>query len=153
MAFYKKQYSETHQVYYPQAVVVGKPVQTKEIAAELASISTVSRSDVMAVLGDLAPVLAKFMKQGKSVHIDGLGTFRYTLKTEGVKNEEEFNFAKQKKGVRVQFIPETTYGSRGNSAQRELIADEIEWIELSPNTPTEDTDEPGDEDDTNEPNP
>lgn len=145
MAFYKKQYSKTQNVYYPQAVVVGKPVTTKEVAEELSSISTVSRSDVNAVLGDLARVLSKFLKQGKSVRIDGLGTFRYTLKTVGGENLKDFDFQKQIKGVRVQFTPETTFEYRGSQANRDLVDKSIEWIELPSDfsTPEEpDTEEP-----------
>lgn len=45
--------------------------------------STVSRSDVYAVLMDLAGVLADYMAQGRSVKIDGLGTFYYTITAGG----------------------------------------------------------------------
>ena len=44
-------------VYYPRAVVQGKPVETETIAKDLAKISTVSNSDVQAVLGDIAGVM------------------------------------------------------------------------------------------------
>jgi len=32
MAYYKKQFNEKTGVYFPQAVVVGKPIETKKIA-------------------------------------------------------------------------------------------------------------------------
>ncbi|WP_300813407.1 HU family DNA-binding protein [uncultured Bacteroides sp.] len=131
MAFYKKQYNKETGVYYPQAVTVGNPVETKEVAERLARISTVSKSDVAAVLGDLAGVLADFMAQGKSVRLDGLGTFRYTLSTEGVKEEKDFDFQKQLKAVRVQFTPAKEGGTtRGSSATRELVPGGIEWLPL-----------------------
>lgn len=131
MAFYKKQYNKETGIYYPQAVTVGNPVETKEVAERLARISTVSKSDVAAVLGDLAGVLADFMAQGKSVRLDGLGTFRYTLSTEGVKNEADFDFQKQLKAVRVQFTPAKEGGTtRGSSATRELVPGGIEWLPL-----------------------
>lgn len=132
MAYYIKDYSETYHVYFPRAVVMGEPVSTDDVAAELADRSTVSRSDVRAVLGDIAKVLANFMKQGKSVRIEGLGTFRYVLETEGVENEADFDFSKQVKAVRVRFIPEKTYSRRGETATRSLVSGSIEWIELPP---------------------
>lgn len=131
MAFYKKQFNKEKGVYYPQAIVVGKPVETKEVAERLAQISTVSKSDVNAVLGDIAGVLADFMRQGKSVHIDNLGTFRYTLDTQGVKNEADFDFNKQLKAVRVQFTPEREGATtRGEAVTRGLVPTGIEWLPM-----------------------
>ena len=98
-------YNEKTGVHYPLAVTVGKPIETKKIAERLAQISTVSKADVAAVLAELPGVLADYMAQGKSVRLEGLGTFRYTLNTEGVPTREEMDFQKQVKAVRVQFTP------------------------------------------------
>ena len=73
MPFWKKAYQKKQGVYYPQAVVQGKPVETETIAKDLTKISTVSNSDVHAVLGDIAGVMHTRMAQGKSVHIKGIG--------------------------------------------------------------------------------
>ena len=73
MPFWKKAYQKKQGVYYPQAIVQGKPVETETIAKDLTKISTVSNSDVQAVLGDIAGVMHTRMAQGKSVHIKGLG--------------------------------------------------------------------------------
>lgn len=146
MAFYKKQFNERLGVYFPQAVTVGKPVETKEVAERLSQISTVSRSDVAAVLGDLPAVLADLMKQGKSVRLEGLGTFRLTLDTVGVENEADFDLQKQLKAVRVQFTPAKEGGTtKGSTATRSLVPTGIEWIELSPSAPSSTTDEGDDE--------
>ena len=71
MPFWKKAYQKKQGVYYPQAIVQGKPVETETIAKDLTKISTVSNSDVQAVLGDIAGVMHTRMAQGKSVHIKG----------------------------------------------------------------------------------
>ncbi len=129
MAFYKKQFNEEHGVWYPQAVVVGKPVETKQVADRLAKISTVSRADVLAVLAELPGVLADYMAQGKSVRLDGLGTFRYTLDTEGVEQEQDFDVQAQVKAIRVSFTPQREGGTtRGSSATRALVPSGIEWL-------------------------
>ena len=88
MPFWKKAYQKKQGVYYPQAIVQGKPVETDTIAKDLAKISTVSNFDVQAVLGDIAGVMHTRMAQGKSVHIKGLGynqagTTDGTTKVEG----------------------------------------------------------------------
>lgn len=145
MPFYKKSYNKQQGVYYPRAVVQGKPVETETIAKDLAKISTVSNSDVQAVLGDIAGVMHTRMAQGKSVHIKGLGYFRYVLDTMGVDSLEAFDFEKQVKAVRVEFIPERTRLANGTYTRALVDSDQLEWIELSPDT--EDSDPAVDEDD------
>lgn len=134
MPFWKKSFNKKNAVYYPQALVQGKPVETETIAKDLAKISTVSNSDVQACLGDIAGVMHTRMSQGKSVHIKGLGYFRYVLSTHGVKDLKDFDFQKQVEAVRVEFIPERTKLSSGAYTRALVDSDELEWIELSPET-------------------
>ena len=139
-------------VYYPRAIVQGKPVETETIAKDLAKISTVSNSDVQAVLGDIAGVMHTRMSQGKSVHIKGLGYFRYVLDTTGVKDLKDFDFEKQVKAVRVEFIPERektasgTYTRLSSGAYTRALVDseQLEWIELSATTEDQDPSHGGD---------
>lgn len=145
MPFWKKAYQKMQGVYYPQAVVQGKPVETETIAKDLAKISTVSNSDVQAVLGDIAGVMHTRMAMGKSVHIKGLGYFRYVLDTTGVKSLDDFDFDKQVKAVRVQFTPERERLSGSKAYTRALVdSDDLEWIEL-PSTATDDDPAQGDD--------
>ena len=156
MPYWKKAFSKRTSVYYPQAIVQGDPVETKDLAEELAFVSTVSKSDVNAVLGDIARVMNTFMANGKSVHIDGLGYFRYVLDTKGVENLEDFDFEKQVKAVRVQFTPEREKNSSGAYTRALVDTKKLEWIELNPDTEDKDpaqgggatpgTGEEGDED-------
>ncbi len=138
MPFWKKSFNKKNAVYYPQALVQGKPIETESIAKDLSKISTVSNSDVQAVLGDIAPVMHTRMAQGKSVHIRGLGYFRYVLSTHGVKDLKDFDFNKQVEAVRVEFIPERTRLSNGTYTRALVDSDELEWIELSPETEDQD---------------
>ena len=129
MAFVKKQYNGKNRVYYPLAVTVGKPVETEKVAERLAAMSTVSKADVMAVLADLAGVMADYMAQGKSVRLSGLGTFRLSLDTVGVADEADYDVQKQIKAVRVQFNPERRHGASTRGPRvRSLVADDIEWL-------------------------
>ena len=131
-------FNKKQAVYYPRAIVQGKPVETETIAKDLAKISTVSNSDVQAVLGDIASVMHTRMAQGKSVHIKGLGYFRYVLDTTGVKSLDDFDFQKQVKAVRIEFIPERSKLSNGTYTRALVDSDELEWIELSPDTKDDD---------------
>lgn len=143
MPFYKKMLNKKQKVYYPRAIVQGKPVETETIAKDLAKISTVSNSDVQAVLGDIAGVMHTRMSQGKSVHIKGLGYFRYVLDTNGVKDLKDFDFEKQVQAVRVEFVPDRTKTSNGTYTRALVDSDQLEWIELSPDTPDQDPSQGG----------
>ncbi|MCD8093425.1 MAG: DNA-binding protein [Bacteroides sp.] len=138
MPFWKKSFNKKNAVYYPQAIVQGKPVETEAIAKDLAKISTVSNSDVQAVLGDIAGVIHARMSQGKSVHIKGLGYFRYTIDTKGVKDLKDFDFEKQVHAVRVQFAPERSKLSNGAYTRALVDSEQLEWIELSPDAKDQD---------------
>ena len=129
MSFYKKIYNEKFGVYYPSAVTVGQPVPVKKVAKRLSQMCTVTYADVMAVLGELPGVMADYMAQGKSVRLDGLGTFRYTLKTRGVADEADFDFQKQVEAIRVQFVPQREGAqTKGSVSTRSLVPTGIEWL-------------------------
>lgn len=138
MPFWKKMLNQKQAVYYPRAIVQGKPVETETIAKDLAKISTVSNSDVQAVLGDIAGVMHTRMSQGKSVHIKGLGYFRYVLDTTGVKDLKDFDFEKQVKAVRVELVPERSRLSSGAYTRALVDSEQLEWIELSATTEDQD---------------
>lgn len=95
----------------------------------MSAMCTVTYADVMAVLGELPGVMADYMAQGKSVRLEGLGTFRLTLSTRGVTSEADFDFQKQLKAVRVQFVPQREgVMTKGSTATRGLVPTGIEWV-------------------------
>lgn len=130
MAFYKKEKQKSTGMWYPRVVSVGSPADTGEVAERLAKISTVTRADVLAVLGNLPDVLSEIMAQGRTVRLDGLGTFYYTADTggRGVPTPDEVS-PEQIRGVRVRFIPEYSRTPGGKIASRSLVSGNIEWIE------------------------
>ena len=103
MAFFKKVLKKITGKWYPEVVIVGKPVTTDEVADRLAEISTVSRGDTYAVLKDLGQVMGQFM-------------------AEDVK-------ASQIENVRVRFIPETTRTASNKVATRSMVNQKIWWEE------------------------
>ena len=131
MAYFKKTQKKVNGKWYPQVVLIGKPVQTKEVANRLADLSALSPGDCYSMLGNLGKVLGEFMNSGRTVKLDGVGTFYYTPDTsgQGVDTEEEVS-AKQIKGTRVRFIPETTRGSSNQVTTRSLVSENTFWEEL-----------------------
>ena len=129
MAFFKKVKKKLTGLWYPEAITVGKPVTTDQVADRLALISTVSRGDTYAVLKDLGEVMASFMAEGRTVKLEGVGTFYYTINADkGIAKPEEVT-AKQIKNVRVRFIPETSRTQNNKVATRSLVSDNIYWEE------------------------
>ena len=81
--------------------------------------------------------MAAFMAEGRTVKLEGVGTFYYTINADkGIAKPEEVT-AKQIKNVRVRFIPETSRTQSNKVATRSLVSDNIHWEEwkegLTPN--------------------
>ena len=119
MAYYKKSQKKVNGKWYPQGVTIGKPVQTKEVANRLADLSALSPGDCYSMLGNLGKVLSEYMNAGRTVKLDGVGTFYYTPNTQGqgVDTPEEVS-AKQIIGTRVRFIPEVARSVSGQVSTR-----------------------------------
>ena len=131
MAFYKARFQKKAGKWYPQAVVVGKSISTKELAQALSDRSTVTISDCRAVLSEIGLVMAEFMAQGKSVKLEGLGSFRYSICSakNGVETEEKVS-ASQISAIRVRFVPETSRNADGTVATRSCQPHAVEWLKL-----------------------
>lgn len=130
MAFFKKMKKKINGKWYPQSVTVGKPVTTDEVAKRLAAESTVSPADTYAVLKSLGGVLGDFMANGRTVKLEGLGTFYYTAAANGNgMDTAEKVTAAQITSVRVRFIPETHLNSSHQVTTRSLVSDNIFWEE------------------------
>ena len=132
MAFWKKIKMKVNGLWYPKSVLVGSPVTTKQIAERLSKESTVSLADTYAVLLALGGVMGEYMAEGRSVKLEGIGSFYFTATANknGVDKEEKVS-ANQITGVRVRFLPETRYvrGAACRVATRGLTDAVIEWLE------------------------
>jgi len=129
MGFYKVRRHKKTQLYYPQAITVGKQITTAQVASLLADRSTVTKADAYAVLSELGGVMSTFMAQGRSVHLDGLGSFRYTINAtkQGVEKEEDVS-ANQIKSIRVRFVPEMTRNADKSVATRTMQPTAVDWF-------------------------
>ena len=91
-----------------------------------------------AVLEALSGVMGDYMAQGRSVKLDGIGSFFFQSSATGNgKDKAEDVSASDINGVKVRFIPETTYKRGGGSAKkgrratRALTDVDIEWIDVA----------------------
>lgn len=149
MAYFKKQQLKSNGKWYPKSVTIGRPVDTDTVAKKLADQSSLSVGDVLSVLKLLGGVIGDYMNNGRSVKLEGLGTFYYTANAEGngVDTEKEVG-AQQITGTRVRFIPEVSRGSSGQVTTRSLVGSDVFWELLDdeiPANPVPDGEDPGDD--------
>ena len=100
------------------------------MADELSVLSTVTRGDTYAVMENLGRVLSNFMGQGRTVKINGVGTFYYTATStkRGVSTAAEVS-ASLINGVRVRFLPEVERNSGRQVITRSMVNTKIVWEE------------------------
>ena len=136
MAYFKKRQLPSNLKWYPAAVTIGRPVTTDAIARKIAELSSLSTGDVKSVLDLLGGVMGDNMNNGRSVKLDGVGTFYYTIDAEGngVETEKEVS-AQQINGTRVRFIPEVTRGSNSEVTTRSLVGVDTFWELLDDEIP------------------
>ena len=139
--------------WYPKSVLVGSAITTEQVAKRVAAESTVSPVNVRAVLTALGGVMGDYMAQGRSVKLDGIGSFYFTAATNknGVATEREVTAALIN-GVRVRFIPEPCFrggGTRatggGRRSVRGLSDVDIEWEEWKGKVDTDNPDATSDD--------
>lgn len=130
MAFFKPIYKKLAKLWYPQAVSIGKPVEMDELCKQISLISTVSSADSKAAIEALGLVLGTFMNSGRTVHVEGLGTFYYTCVSNGKGVDASAKVtANQINGTRVRFIPESR--RQGTAVTRALVGENVVWTNVN----------------------
>ncbi|MEY8721573.1 HU family DNA-binding protein [Bacteroides stercorirosoris] len=131
MAFYKKFQSKLNDLWYPKAITTGTPITTDKVADKLSLLSTVTRGDTYAVLKNLGSVMADYMAMGRTVKIEGVGTFYYTAAAnkKGVATAAEVNSG-QINGIRVRFIPEVKRSTSKQITTRSMVDVDVDWTDI-----------------------
>ena len=142
MAFFGKKFTKLTEKWIPVAKSVSC-YDAKRLAKDIEKESTVSQTDVMAVLNAIPNVMTRYLAEGHSVKLDGIGSFFLTFecKKTGVDTPEEVSMD-QVTNIKVQFRPAMKGGVGSQKGKRinTLIADDIEWTYL-PGTKADATDE------------
>lgn len=75
--------------------------------------------------------MADYMAMGRTVKIEGVGTFYYTTATnkKGVATSAEVNSA-QINGIRVRFIPEVKRSSSKQITTRSMVDVDVDWTDI-----------------------
>jgi len=75
--------------------------------------------------------MADYMAMGRTVKLEGVGTFYYTAATnkKGVTTPDEVNSA-QINGIRVRFIPEVKRSSSKQITTRSMVDVDVDWTDV-----------------------
>lgn len=101
--------------YYP-SVVTGGRVTLRDLADEIAEISTVSSIDMLAVLEALLKIIPREIAKGNIVELGGVGSFRVRIKSEGSDTAEEVN-ATNITNILPRFVPGKDFKKALNDAE------------------------------------
>ena len=98
--------------WYPRAVMTNT-VDTNELANIMQRNCTVKKSDILAVISELIETMQDQLQDSKRVKLNGLGTFKIGLTSEGANSAADFSSSKHIKGLHVLFQPEVKTDSNG----------------------------------------
>ena len=133
MAFFKKMQLPASKKWYARSVLLGNPISTDQMAGRISRESTVAKADVVAVLAALSGVMGDYMSQGRSVQLDGIGTFYFSAISKSVENPDDVS-VNLIQGIKVRFRPEMSYSRTGSEggrrATRALTDVRLEWFDL-----------------------
>ncbi|BCS84445.1 hypothetical protein prwr041_03380 [Prevotella herbatica] len=111
---------KTYNKFYARAVYHGI-AQLDDMAEKIQANCSVKKSDVLAVLTELAEVMTAELQDSKIVKIAGLGAFKLTLKCVGADSIKEFTPAKNIKKVNIRFSPEAHVDAGSKTRTKALV--------------------------------
>ena len=104
--------SKTFGKWYGRAVSMGT-VTTRMLAEEISHSTTVTRSDIAAVLIELFNVMKAHLQNSQTVQLDDIGSFKVTFSSAPADKEADFS-ANNIKKYRVTYRPVTTFVANGD---------------------------------------
>lgn len=105
-------------------------VTTSELAAEIQEETTFTRGEVEGFITELVDVIARNLRDGHTVVIDGLGRFHLTVESKPVDDPKDFNLKQNITDVKLKFVP----SGRRNARTHRKMDDfghgvQIRWFE------------------------
>lgn len=124
--------------WYAKAVAT-QVMDTEAMAEIIQRNCSMKKSDVLAVINELAEVMGDALRDSKRVKIDGFGSFKLGLVTTPADSAEDFSVTKNIAKVRVNFRPEVKK-SAGKIVSQAFI-DGVSVTELPKNAAGEGSEE------------
>lgn len=121
--FRTPQPEDKDKVRYHARVVISDTVTTKDIARRIAQRCTIKEGDLIGAMVELARIIRSDIAEGRSVHLDEIGSFRISAQSPSVRTTKEIR-AENVKFKGIVFTPE-------KSLLRKLRATKFEKVSYS----------------------
>lgn len=109
-----------NRTFYPRVVRTGT-VTTAQIAKEIAAYSSLSPGDVKNTIDNLITVMGQHLQASENVLLDGLGTFRMKMKSNGKGTSTAEDVTAAQATVTVAFLPSSTRNTDRTVATRSMV--------------------------------
>lgn len=107
-------------LFHPRVIYTAN-VSTTQLAKEIAAYSSLSTGDVKNTLDNLVTVAAQHLQASESVTLDGFGTFRMVMKSNGKGVELPEKVSAAQASLTVRFLPNYTKNPDRTTATRSLV--------------------------------
>lgn len=116
-------------LFRPEIVRTGKTVGTRDLSKLMSTATTLTETDICAVLLCLPQFMNLHLKEGHTVRLDGLGTFTLYSRSQGkgVKKKEDIS-PSQFTNIVCRFTPEYKVSVTGGRTR--ALMDGIEFIHI-----------------------
>jgi predicted histone-like DNA-binding protein len=111
--------SATKGQWFARAVVTNV-MDTNGLADIMQRNCTVKKSDILAVLAELVETMTDQLQNSVRVKLNGFGSFKIGIKGKGCPTVKDYSVAKNVKGLRVNFQPETSKDTDGKRTKKFL---------------------------------
>lgn len=89
-------------------------VSTHELAAEIQEATTFTRGEVEGLITELVDVIARNLRDGHTVVVDGLGRFHLAVESKPVEDPKDFSLKTNITDVKLKFVPSGRRNARTN---------------------------------------
>ncbi len=94
-------------LYYPASTNKPEVININRLAREIEDLSSLSRGDILNVLSNLEKVAINHLREGHSVKLGDLGSFRTAILGKSAETAKEVTAANVSR-IRIAFTPSTT---------------------------------------------
>jgi predicted histone-like DNA-binding protein len=111
--------SRTAGQYFGRAIVTSV-IDTEGLAEIMQRNCTVKKSDILAVLSELVETMTDQLQNSIRVKLNGFGSFKIGIRGVGSPTVDDYSVAKNVKGLRINFLPESSKDIAGSRSRKFL---------------------------------
>lgn len=105
-------------------------VLTSDLANEIQATTTFTRGEVEGFITELVDVIARNLRDGHTVVVDGLGRFHLAVESKPVDNPMDFDIKKNISDIKLKFVPAGKRSARTNRKVDDFgYGVQIQWAE------------------------